>query len=154
MFISKPRLSPGELVAERSRNIQRLDPKAFFAAERTFLHYIQKALYLGGLCVALLSIGGGASERVGLLIGVFVLAMIVYAYVIYRERTDKISRRVTGGAWRAQLTGAESERLDSKWGPVVVFVLLMVVVVAAVFLNVEEGIPFVAKKSGIIRSLT
>eukprot|EP00922_Rhytidocystis_sp_ex-Travisia-forbesii_P061576 GHVS01091236.1.p1 GENE.GHVS01091236.1~~GHVS01091236.1.p1 ORF type:complete len:364 (-),score=48.40 GHVS01091236.1:1062-2153(-) len=43
-------------VLERSRNVKRLDPKSFFAAERTFLHYVQKALYLGGLSVALLTI--------------------------------------------------------------------------------------------------
>lgn len=40
------------LVRRHIRTVRKIDPKASFAGERTFLHYIQKALYLAGASLA------------------------------------------------------------------------------------------------------
>eukprot|EP00922_Rhytidocystis_sp_ex-Travisia-forbesii_P061566 GHVS01091226.1.p1 GENE.GHVS01091226.1~~GHVS01091226.1.p1 ORF type:complete len:536 (-),score=76.79 GHVS01091226.1:1020-2627(-) len=138
-------------VLERSRNVKRLDPKSFFAAERTFLHYVQKALYLGGLSVALLTIHHGKSNsnmqrRAGMMLSPISIFLLLYAYIIYRDRSDKINRRLTGGLWRAQMGDKRSERLDNKWGPIVVFVVLAFVVTLAIAMSVED-VPVKIKKN-------
>lgn len=40
------------LVRRHIRTVRKIDPKTSFAGERTFLHYIQKGLYLAGASLA------------------------------------------------------------------------------------------------------
>lgn len=40
------------LARRHIRTVKKIDPKTSFAAERTFLHYIQKGLYLAGASLA------------------------------------------------------------------------------------------------------
>lgn len=40
------------LARRHIRTVRKIDPKTSFAGERTFLHYIQKSLYLAGASIA------------------------------------------------------------------------------------------------------
>ncbi|KAJ1673499.1 GTPase regulator Nrf1 [Spiromyces aspiralis] len=75
-----------------------LKPKNFFANERTFLSWLQLAVVMGGLGLALLNFG---PDHFKVHISAFVfetgsLALITYAYIQYMRRTSRLSQRDTG----------------------------------------------------------
>ncbi|EEB06274.1 GTPase regulator Nrf1 [Schizosaccharomyces japonicus yFS275] len=74
----------------------RVEPKVFFANERTFLSWLSFAVVLGGLSVGLLNFG----DRVGKIsAGLFTLVAIStmgYALSIYHWRASAIRRRGSG----------------------------------------------------------
>ncbi|CAG8518935.1 12074_t:CDS:2 [Ambispora gerdemannii] len=71
----------------------RVEPKVFFANERTFLSWLQFTVVLGGLAIGLLNFG----DRVGRIsAGLFTfvaMVVMIYALVIYHWRADKIRKR-------------------------------------------------------------
>ncbi|RIA88956.1 putative VTC1-protein controls Sec18p/NSF-dependent priming of snares and [Glomus cerebriforme] len=74
----------------------RVEPKVFFANERTFLSWLHFTVVLGGLAIALLNFG----DRVGKIsAGVFTfvaMAVMVYALYTFHWRATKIRKRETG----------------------------------------------------------
>ncbi|CDJ35864.1 Vacuolar transporter chaperone 2, related [Eimeria mitis] len=51
------------LLRRHIRTVKKIDPKTSFAAERTFLHYIQKGLYLAGASLARVAKAGAANMQ-------------------------------------------------------------------------------------------
>ncbi|CDI81748.1 hypothetical protein, conserved [Eimeria praecox] len=51
------------LARRHIRTVKKIDPKTSFAAERTFLHYIQKGLYLAGASLARVAKAGAANAQ-------------------------------------------------------------------------------------------
>ncbi|KAL8271538.1 hypothetical protein Esti_004573 [Eimeria stiedai] len=105
------------LVRRHIRTVRKIDPKASFAGERTFLHYIQKGLYLAGASVACLeSLSGGWGLVVALVLSAACILLCCGAYAIYVNRCRRISQRVAKA-------GAANVRqaIDSQWGPLLAF---------------------------------
>ncbi|KAJ1946576.1 GTPase regulator Nrf1, partial [Linderina macrospora] len=89
-------------------------PKNYFANERTFISWLQLAVTMGGLGLALLNFGG-SGIRVRISAFVFetgALALIVYAYTMYWTRAERL-RRGQRGTW------------DDRFVPVVVVIFFI-----------------------------
>ncbi|KAI9009982.1 hypothetical protein CLU79DRAFT_664227, partial [Phycomyces nitens] len=90
----------------------KVEPKVFFANERTFISWLQFSALLLTVALSLLNFGDHISRAVGgALIG---LATAVAAYALYRyeKRAWMITNRIEG-------------RYDDIWGPAVLCILLI-----------------------------
>nr|CEL72374.1 TPA: VTC domain-containing protein [Toxoplasma gondii VEG] len=123
-------------VMRQSKKMRKLDPKSFFANERTFLQYLQKAVYLGSLAITLLQWGGGGvvPDVAGFCLAFGVLALLVYSYRVFEERGSKLERKVARGDMNA------GERYDSVYGPVAIFATVSVIVLFILCLQIDAGV--------------
>ncbi|KAJ1917381.1 GTPase regulator Nrf1 [Mycoemilia scoparia] len=85
--------------AQPLADFSQLRPKNFFANERTFLSWLQLAVVMGGLGLALLNFG--PSNHFKVLVSAFVfetgaLALIAYAYIEFMSRTSRLRSREAG----------------------------------------------------------
>lgn len=119
------------VVISRSLNIPKIDPKSFFASERTLLHYLQKALYIASLAILLVGYGTTPAMLLGIVLSVFSMALMVFSYSVFSRRCRKIGRRMTKGA---DLTG-ETLNLADQWGPLLLFFVIGGGVVIAVIVH-------------------
>ncbi|KAI7882660.1 SPX-domain-containing protein [Lichtheimia hyalospora FSU 10163] len=97
---------------ERQKVKVRVEPKVFFANERTFISWLQFCALLLTVALSLLNFGDNTSRIIG---GIFIgLAAAVAIYALYRfeKRAWMINRRVDG-------------RYDDLWGPAVLCTLLV-----------------------------
>ncbi|KAK4056326.1 GTPase regulator Nrf1 [Microbotryomycetes sp. JL221] len=94
----------------------RVEPKVFFANERTFLSWLNFTVVLGGLAVGLLNFG----DRVGKIsAGMFTfvaMAIMIYALVTYHWRAAAIRKRGSGP-------------YDDRVGPTVLCLALLAAIV-------------------------
>jgi len=106
--------APGKRIALPTR----VEPKVFFANERTFLSWLNFTVVLGGLAIGLLNFG----DKVGRIsAGVFTfvaMATMVYALFTYHWRARAIRRRGSGP-------------YDDRFGPTMLCIFLF----AAVLVN-------------------
>lgn len=104
--------SPGKRIALPTR----VEPKVFFANERTFLSWLNFTVILGGLAIGLLNFG----DRIGRIsAGLFTLvavAAMAYALFTFHWRARSIRLRGQGG-------------FDDRLGPTVLTVALFAAVV-------------------------
>lgn len=112
--------APGKRIALPTR----VEPKVFFANERTFLLWLNFTVILGSLGVGLLNFG----DRVGrILAGFFTLvAMLtmVYALVTYHWRANAIRKRGSGP-------------YDDRFGPTMLCLFLLAAVVINFVLRIS-----------------
>lgn len=97
---------------QRQKVKVRVEPKVFFANERTFISWLQFCALLLTVALSLLNFGDNTSRIIG---GIFIgLAAAVAIYALYRfeKRAWMINRRVDG-------------RYDDLWGPAVLCTLLV-----------------------------
>ncbi|KAF9413782.1 vacuolar transporter chaperone [Podila epigama] len=96
----------------------RVEPKVFFANERTFLSWLNFTVLLGTLGIGLLNFG----DRVGRIsAGVFTfvaMVVMIYALATFHWRADRIRKRLPGP-------------YDDRFGPTV----LCVFILAAILIN-------------------
>ncbi|KAI8146338.1 VTC domain-containing protein [Fennellomyces sp. T-0311] len=107
---------------KRQRVKVRVEPKVFFANERTFISWLQFCALLLTVALSLLNFGDQISRVVG---GVFIaLAAGVAIYALYRfeKRAWMINRRIDG-------------RYDDLWGPAVLCTLLVVALIVNFYLR-------------------
>ena len=100
----------------------RVEPKVFFANERTFISWLQFCALLLTVALSLLNFGDDRARIVG---GIFIgLAAVVAIYALYRfeKRAWMINRRVDG-------------RYDDLWGPAVLCTLLVGALVVNFYLR-------------------
>ncbi|OXC66367.1 vacuolar transporter chaperone 1 [Cryptococcus neoformans] len=83
----------------------RVEPKVFFANERTFLSWLHFAVVLGGLAVGLLNFGDKVGKISAAMYTIIAMGVMLYALVIYQMRARAIRLR----------TGAP---YDDRLGPV------------------------------------
>lgn len=124
------------LIYSRSKNIKRNDPKTFFAAERTLLHYMQKGLYLGGLATALLSLYDPVGSLIGLILGIAAIFVIAFSWWVFWSRCNRLNRRVT------KTLEDDKERVDSTNGPIVLFAVLFSALIVALILNFSQTLSY------------
>lgn len=103
---------------------QKIDPKTFFANERTFLKWLSISVMVGLMSLTLLNFGDGSSngaELAGLVLLPVAIVFMIYALFIFRDRANKIYMR-------------EPMRYDDTRGPtMLVLVLGSALVLATIF---------------------
>ncbi|KAG0199356.1 vacuolar transporter chaperone [Mortierella sp. GBA30] len=96
----------------------RVEPKVFFANERTFLSWLNFTVLLGSLAIGLLNFG----DRIGKIsAGVFTfvaMVVMIYALATFHWRADRIRKRLPGP-------------YDDRFGPTV----LCVFILSAILIN-------------------
>jgi uncharacterized membrane protein YidH (DUF202 family) len=112
------RSSPGKRVAVPVR----VEPKVFFANERTFLSWIHFAIVLGGLALGLLNFGDRAAVLAGIVFTLIAMGIMVYALWLFKWRADRIRRRDPGP-------------YDDQNGPVVLVGVILVAVAINFYLK-------------------
>lgn len=88
--------SPVEDHGKRIAMPVRVEPKVFFANERTFLKWVQFSIFLGGIGTALLGLGDSDAAWCGTLLMTVAILFIFYALYIYKWRMEKIRIRYPG----------------------------------------------------------
>ncbi|KAJ2159706.1 GTPase regulator Nrf1 [Coemansia sp. RSA 552] len=96
----------------------RVEPKVFFANERTFLSWLNFAIVLGSLALGLLNFGDRTGKIAGAVFTLVAMFVMVYALLLFQWRAERIRNREAGP-------------YDDRRGPVA----LVVVLISAVMLN-------------------
>ncbi|EGG05936.1 uncharacterized protein MELLADRAFT_36460 [Melampsora larici-populina 98AG31] len=110
----------------------RVEPKVFFANERTFLSWLNFTVVLGGLAVGLLNFGdrvGQISAGIFTLVGHFGMTKIsacFSALITFHWRAQAIRKRGSGN-------------YDDRYGPTVLCISLLVAVVTNFILRFTQG---------------
>lgn len=94
---------------------QKIDPKTFFANERTFLKWLSISIMIGMMSVTLLSFGtrqSDGAELSGLLLLPVSIGFMVYALFLYQQRAHRIYMR-------------EPMRYDDTRAPTVLVIVLI-----------------------------
>ncbi len=94
----------------------RVEPKVFFANERTFLSWLNFTVVLGGLAIGLLNFGDRVGQISAGLFTLVALASMLYALVTFHWRAKSIRMRGQGG-------------FDDRFGPTVLAIALLAAVV-------------------------
>ncbi|KAK9320082.1 hypothetical protein V1517DRAFT_330418 [Lipomyces orientalis] len=103
----------------------RVEPKVFFANERTFLSWLHFTVILGGLGVALLNFGDRIGRVSAGLFTLIAMGTMVYALVTYHWRAAAIRRRGSGP-------------YDDRFGPTMLCFFLLMSVIINFFLRVTS----------------
>lgn len=111
-------------VGHELKDMENLDPKAFFAAERTLLHYAEKGMLVGAAGVASIY-QGGPFAIAGWLLVIIVLAFYMW---MLREYYSRLTRIRSSASMKNSLL-----RLDLEHGPIIVGLLIMAVLVITLF---------------------
>lgn len=96
----------------------RVEPKVFFANERTFLSWLNFTVVLGGLAMGLLNFGDRIGRMSAVLFTVIAMGVMLYALYTFHWRATKIRNR-------------EAAPYDDRVGPTVLCIFLL----AAVCIN-------------------
>jgi len=105
---------------------QKVEPKLFFANERTFLSWLNMAVVLSSMCIGILAFTktDAYSQIYAMCLLPIALLFIIYAVRTFLIRGEKIRVR-------------DVERWDDPFGPVLLTVLLIVVLVVQFILQVN-----------------
>ncbi|ORY23270.1 hypothetical protein BCR39DRAFT_549636 [Naematelia encephala] len=94
----------------------RVEPKVFFANERTFLSWLHFSVVLGGLAVGLLNFGDKVGKISAAMYTIIAVGVMLYALTVYHRRARSIRLR----------TGAP---YDDRLGPTVLCIMLLSAIV-------------------------
>ncbi|KAG1378530.1 hypothetical protein G6F61_005751 [Rhizopus arrhizus] len=100
----------------------RVEPKVFFANERTFISWLQFCALLLTVALNLLNFGDKTSRIIGGIFIVLSAGIAVYALYRFEKRAWMINRRIDG-------------RYDDLWGPAVLCLLLVVALIVNFYLR-------------------
>ena len=105
----------------------RVEPKVYFAAERTFLSWLEFSIILGSIAATLINFGDDVSLTAAWGFTIVALAGLLYSLVLYLWRVDMIRNR-------------RAARYHDKWGPTILCIMLLcAVIVNFVFKISEDG---------------
>ncbi|KAJ1674530.1 hypothetical protein EV182_003095 [Spiromyces aspiralis] len=96
----------------------RVEPKVFFANERTFLSWLNFSIVLGSLALGLLNFGDTTSRIAGFVFTTISMVVMLYALFLFQWRAERIRRR-------------DPNPYDDRVGPT----FLVIALFAAVILN-------------------
>ncbi|CAF9905103.1 MAG: GTPase regulator Nrf1 [Gomphillus americanus] len=113
--------APGKRIALPTR----VEPKVFFANERTFLSWLNFTVILGGLAVGLLNFGDQVGKISAGLFTLVAVAAMLYALSTFHWRARSIRLRGQSG-------------FDDRWGPTVLSLALLAAVLVNFVLRVVE----------------
>lgn len=103
-----------------------MEPKVFFANERTFLSWLNFTVILGGLAVGLLNFGDRVGRISAGLFTVIAMAAMLYALVTFHWRAMSIRKRGQTG-------------IDDRFGPTVLALALLAAIVVNFILRMKEA---------------
>ncbi|KAG8950936.1 GTPase regulator Nrf1 [Tulasnella sp. 424] len=104
----------------------RVEPKVFFANERTFLSWLHFTVVLGGLAVGLLNFGDKVGKISAAMFSVIALGIMIYALFVYHWRASAIRKRGSGP-------------YDDRLGPTLLCIALFIAIVTNFILRFTEG---------------
>ncbi|KAG0350575.1 vacuolar transporter chaperone [Podila minutissima] len=104
---------------KRSSGPVRMEPKVFFANERTFLNWLQFTVLLGSISLTLLNFGNGMTRVSGAVLTIITLLAMIYALGVFHVRLSNI------------LSTKANRQFHDRIGPTVLCVFLF----GAYFLN-------------------
>ncbi|EEP80942.1 vacuolar transporter chaperone 1 [Uncinocarpus reesii 1704] len=104
----------------------RVEPKVFFANERTFLSWLNFTIILGGLALGLLNFGDRVGQISAACFTFVAMAAMIYALVTFHWRATSIRKRGQSG-------------FDDRFGPTVLTVALFAAVIVNLVLRLKEG---------------
>ncbi|EOR00985.1 hypothetical protein E3P92_00414 [Wallemia ichthyophaga] len=104
----------------------RVEPKVFFANERTFLSWLHFAVILGGLAIGLLNFGDQVGKISAGMFSFVAMLIMVYALVTYHWRASAIRKRGTGP-------------YDDRLGPTILCFCLLSAVMVNFYLRFASG---------------
>lgn len=107
---------------------QKIDPKTFFANERTFLKWLSISVMIGLMSLTLLNFSDATTdgaELAGLVLLPVSLVFMIYALFIFRSRASKIYMR-------------EPMRYDDTRGPTLLVVVLAVAITLATVFSLQR----------------
>ena len=111
-----------ELILDTSNSMGPLEPKLFFANERTFLHWVHASLTLASVGMLLMALQDGANSYLPLALGTVLastsVALIWYAYRTFLWRLERIRSRTT------------TQEIDDTNGPVLLATSVIVALLA------------------------
>ena len=110
----------------------RVEPKVFFANERTFLSWLHFCIVLGGLALGLLNFGDSVGQISGLVFTGVAMLFMIYALFLYQWRADKIRNRGKFGCLIV-----DSGPYDDRVGPTVLVITLFMAVMVNFYLKVD-----------------
>lgn len=123
----RPRPAPGApSISQPQHRIAvpvRVEPKVFFANERTFLSWLHFSIFLGSASMALIGLGGRRARLSGMTILGASILIATYALARYEWRATQIRRRDPGP-------------YDDRVGPVFVVLLFAAVMVTTILFSV------------------
>ncbi|KAJ5142615.1 Vacuolar transporter chaperone (Vtc4) [Penicillium bovifimosum] len=107
----------------------RVEPKVYFAAERTFLSWLEFSIILGGIAATLLNFGSDSATLVSSwAFTILAAAALVYSLFLYIWRVDKIRKR------------RDVKRVYyERWGPTVLSIGLVIIITINFGLRVRAG---------------
>ncbi|CEG83284.1 vacuolar transporter chaperone [Rhizopus azygosporus] len=100
----------------------RVEPKVFFANERTFLSWLNFTVVLGGLAMGLLNFGDRIGRLSAVLFTTIAMGVMIYALWTFHWRANKIRNR-------------EAAAYDDRVGPTVLCIFLLAAVVVNFWLR-------------------
>jgi len=104
--------APGKRIALPTR----VEPKVFFANERTFLSWLNFTVILGGLAVGLLNFGDQVGQISAGIFTLIAMGAMIYALFTFHWRAKSIRKRGQAG-------------FDDRYGPTVLALALLAAVV-------------------------
>eukprot|EP00922_Rhytidocystis_sp_ex-Travisia-forbesii_P019565 GHVS01028936.1.p1 GENE.GHVS01028936.1~~GHVS01028936.1.p1 ORF type:complete len:767 (+),score=94.82 GHVS01028936.1:35-2335(+) len=104
----------------------RVEPKTFFANERTLLQWMNTAVLLSTISITLLNFGTKTSRVAGLIMAPVAIFFICYAFWSYLRRSYSLERK-------------EPIDYNDRIGPAVLVVTLVLALTAVIGLNVVYG---------------
>ncbi|EAN90740.1 putative catalytic subunit of the vacuolar transporter chaperone 4 [Trypanosoma cruzi] len=107
---------------------QKIDPKTFFANERTFLKWLSISVMIGLMSLTLLNFGDTSStapELAGLVLLPVSIIFMAYSLFIFRDRANKIYMR-------------EPMRYDDTRGPTLLVLVLGAALLTATIFSVQR----------------
>ncbi len=104
----------------------RVEPKVYFAAERTFLSWLEFAIILGSIAATLLNFGDSAALASAWAFTIVACLALFYSMALYVWRLDKIRRR-------------RAVTYHDHWGPSVLCVGLFTAVAVSFGFRLKYG---------------
>ncbi|KAL2915485.1 hypothetical protein HK105_204886 [Polyrhizophydium stewartii] len=103
----------------------RVEPKVFFANERTFLSWLHFCIVLGTLALGLLNFGDTVGQISGVIFSLVSLMFMLYALFLFQWRAHKIRTRDAGP-------------YDDRVGPTVLVVILFLATITNFYLKFSQ----------------
>lgn len=95
----------------------RIEPKVYFANERTFLSWVHFSIFLGGIGAALVGLGDGKARASGFIFGITSILLSAYALYLYYWRAKNIREGSTGP-------------YEDQFGPLLVVIIFIFAMIA------------------------
>ncbi|KAL7420379.1 GTPase regulator Nrf1 [Cryptotrichosporon argae] len=104
----------------------RVEPKVFFANERTFLSWLHVATVLGGLAVGLLNFGDKTGKIAAAMYTLIAIGVMLYALFTFHHRARSIELR-------------NNATFGDRWGPTVLALLMTLAIAINFIMQLTKG---------------